>query len=91
MRVIANDTLHVSSVKADNLLPGEEFEVSDDQGRQLVERGVATEVKGGATEPPAAKAEIAPLNKMIAPPANKSKRKLPPRPECSQPAMWARK
>jgi hypothetical protein len=80
MKLKAKDTLHVSSVKADNLLPGEEFEVSDDMGRQLIERGVAAEVKGGAkaTEPPAAKAEITPLNKMSAPPANKAaaKRKV---------------
>ena len=74
MRLTANDTLHVSSVKADNLLPGEEFEVSDDMGRQLVELGRATEVKGskGKADAPAAKAEPAILNKMDAPPANKT-------------------
>lgn len=78
MKLKAKDTLHVSSVKAENLLPGEEFETSDDQGRQLVERGVATEVKGSAKSdaPPETKPEpIAPLSKMTAPPSNKSKRK----------------
>ena len=67
MKLKAKDTLHVSSVKADNLLPGEEFEVSDDMGRQLVERGVATEVK--ATK---AKAEPEHANKAEQAPANKS-------------------
>ena len=62
MKLTANDTLHVSSVKADNLLPGEEFEVSDDMGRQLVAMGRATEVKAKAE--PANKAEpAAPENK----------------------------
>lgn len=69
MKLTANDTLHVSSVKADNLLPGEEFEVSDDMGRQLVEMGRATEVKGRA----AAKSEpAAPENKAAPPPENKA-------------------
>ncbi len=69
MKLKANDTLHVSSVKADNLLPGEEFEVSDDIGRQLVDMGRATEVKGKA----AAKSEpAAPENKAEPPPENKA-------------------
>lgn len=53
MKLRAKDTLHVSSVKADNLQPGEEFEVADDTGRQLVERGLATEVKSEAKAAPA--------------------------------------
>lgn len=74
MKLTANDTLHVSSVKADNLAPGEEFEVSDDVGRQLVELGRATEVKGKAKseDPPATKPEPAILSKMEAPPKNKA-------------------
>lgn len=81
MKLKANDTLHVSSVKADNLAPGEEFEVSDDMGRQLLDKGLVTEVKGKAKaeqtakSEPAAKAEPAILNKMEAAPANKSTRK----------------
>lgn len=78
MRLKAVDTLHVSSVKPDNILPGEEFEVSDDIGRQIAERGLATEVRGikpdkpEETKPEETKAEPAPLNKMTAPPANKA-------------------
>jgi hypothetical protein len=78
MKLKANDTLHVSSVKPDNLAPGEEFEVSDDIGRQLVEMGRATEVKAKASDHPAEKptakekAEPALLNKMTAPPSNKA-------------------
>lgn len=84
MKLKANDTLHVSSVKAENIKPGEEFEVSDDFGRQMVERGLATEVtkpqpkaeapiEPEAREPEPVKAEAPPLNKMTAPPSNKSK------------------
>ena len=53
MKLKANDTLHVSSAGADNLLAGDEFEVSDAEGAQLIERGLATEVKGGAKAAPA--------------------------------------
>lgn len=62
MKLKALDTLLVSSVKSDNLLAGEEFEVSDNEGRGLVERGYAVEVK-------AAKAHS---NKMAKKPANKA-------------------
>lgn len=65
MKLKAKDTLHVSSVKADNIAPGETFEVSDDMGRQLVERSLAAEVK-------AAKADAAPSNKMESAPSNKA-------------------
>ncbi len=65
MRLKANDTLHVSAVKADNILPGEEFDVSDDFARQLIEKGLATEMKG---EKSAAPVE----NKMEDEPANKA-------------------
>jgi hypothetical protein len=63
MKLTANDQLHISSVKADNILPGEEFEVSDLQGQSLIDRGLATEV-GGKKAP-------APKNKKAADPANK--------------------
>lgn len=77
MKLKANDTLHVSSVKADNLAPGEEFEVSDDIGRQLIELGRATEVKVAKAaekpaEKPSAKAEPAIINKMEPAPKNKA-------------------
>jgi hypothetical protein len=67
MQLKANDTLHVSSVKADNIAPGEVFEVADDTGRQLVEKGLATEVKAQKAE----KAEPAHENKMEPAPQNK--------------------
>lgn len=77
MKLKAKDTLHVSSVKADNIAPGEVFEVSDDMGRQLVERGLATEESGKASRKSddtvrEDKAEPAPLNKIEQAPANKS-------------------
>lgn len=68
MKLKANDTLHVSSVKADNIAPGEEFDVSDDIGKELVNRKLAIEVQGKAET----KAEPKPLNKMDAAPLNKS-------------------
>lgn len=73
MRLKANDTLHVSSVGPDNIAPGEEFEVSADTGRQLVEKGLAKEVRAKKAEE--AKSEAAPLNKMDIAPANKSSRR----------------
>jgi hypothetical protein len=66
MKLKANDTLLISSIKSDNILPGETFEVSDERGRDLVDRGLATEVK------PTAKKAAAPKNKMATPPANKA-------------------
>lgn len=59
MKLKANDTLFISSVKSDNILPGEEFEVGEDQGNDLVKRGLATKVAP------------APKNKMAPSPANK--------------------
>lgn len=54
MKLKAKDTLHISSVKPDNILPGEEFEIDDAGGKSLIDRGLATEVK--ATAPPKPKA-----------------------------------
>jgi hypothetical protein len=61
MKLKATDTIHVSSVQADNILAGEQFEVSDAEGKSLVDRGLAVEVKA------AAKAQ----NKMASSPSNK--------------------
>lgn len=61
MKLKAIDTLHVSAVGPDNIAPGASFEVSDDMGRELVERGQAVEVKAAA--PVANKMEPAPVNK----------------------------
>lgn len=69
MKLKAKDTLHLSSVKAENIRPGEEFEVSDGEGKSLVDRGLATKV---ASPKPAAKKAAAPSNKKAAAPKNKS-------------------
>lgn len=59
MKLKANDTLFISSVKSENILPGEQFEVSDAEGQRLIERWLAT--KMGAK----------PKNKMAPSSANK--------------------
>lgn len=61
MKLYANDTLHVSSVGPDNIAPDGEFDVGDDVGQNLIERGLAR----------AAKAAPALENKMQTAPANK--------------------
>ena len=63
MKLRANDTLHVSSVGPDNIAPGQEFEVAEDTGRQLVEKGLASVVKAKSEPKPANKMDAAPLNK----------------------------
>jgi hypothetical protein len=62
MKLKANDTLFISSVKSENILPGEEFEVSDAEGKRLIEAGLAAK----------AKAAPAHQNKMEKPAANKA-------------------
>ena len=54
MKLKANDTLHVSSVKADNLLTGEVFEVEDSIGEDLIKRKLATKVDDDAEVGPSA-------------------------------------
>jgi hypothetical protein len=75
VRMKANDTLHLSAVRADNLAPGEEFEVSGVFADDLESRGLATRLgaKAGAKaeEAPANKAETAPVNKAAVPVADK--------------------
>lgn len=61
MKLKANDTLFISSVSSDNILAGQEFEVSDLQGKSLIERGLAVKVK----------AARAPANKKAPDTANK--------------------
>lgn len=60
MKLKAIDTLHVSSVGPDNIAPGAQFEVSDDAGQALIDRGLAK--KAGPDH----------ANKMDAAPANKA-------------------
>ncbi len=52
MIVKALDTVHVSSVSSNNIATGQTFEVDDQAGRSLIERGLAIEVD--ALEVPAA-------------------------------------
>lgn len=61
VRMKAVDTLHVSSVRPENILANEEFEVSAHIADDLEKRGLATRVKAKA--PPENKAEPAPTNK----------------------------
>lgn len=51
----ALDTIHVSSVGSENITTGQTFEVDNQAGRSLIERGLAIEVDAAA----AAKAEPA--------------------------------
>lgn len=65
MKLKALDTLHVSSVKPENIAPGEEFEMSDKESAEsLVKRGLAVKVRAEKAEkPPTNKAAHAAKNK----------------------------
>lgn len=74
MRVKANDQLHVSSVQAAAFKKGEEFDVSDAEGEELLDKGLVTKVaapRAPAARKPAAKKAPAAKNKMR--PAAKNK------------------
>ncbi|MDF2994670.1 MAG: hypothetical protein K0R27_307 [Xanthobacteraceae bacterium] len=68
MRLKALDQMHVSAVKSDSLRPGEEFEVSDSIGADLLKRHPGKFVELGRR----AKAEAKPRNKAEPAPSNKS-------------------
>lgn len=71
MKLKALNQIHISAVKADSLRPGEEFEVSEALGRELLSKHPSTFASVGA-----AKAKAAPKNKAEpAAPSNKSKKK----------------
>ena len=53
----ALDTVHVSSVSSNNIATGQTFEVDDQAGRSLIERGLAIEVD--ALEAPVAAEPVA--------------------------------
>ena len=73
MKVKALDQLHVSSVRAAAFRKGEEFEVSDEEGKALVERGLVAKVAGEKkAAAPSNKKAAAPRNKKAAAPKNKS-------------------
>ena len=59
----ALDTIHVSSVSSDNITTGQTFEVDDQTGRSLIERGLAIEVDAAvaAKTEPAANVEAQPV------------------------------
>lgn len=73
MRLRAYDTVHVSSVQAENIRPGQEFEIGDAAGEDLLKahpglfavlsRSTETKAEGE----PQNKAEPAPENKAAAP------------------------
>ncbi len=84
MKLKALDQVHISSVKRDAITAGEVFEVSDDMGKQLMEKHPALFEQLGAKAPKAvaaaagaeqvedAKSESAPQNKAEDAPANKA-------------------
>lgn len=53
MKLIATDTLNITSVKRDNIEAGEAFEIEDGQATDLVNRGLATEAKAEPALKPA--------------------------------------
>lgn len=64
MKMKALDTLHISAVSQHNIQPGETFEVSEPDAKDLEARGLAKPVVGMKAEPaPSNKAEPAPANK----------------------------
>ena len=62
MKVKAKDTVHVSNVRSEPFVEGETFELEEGQARQLIERGLVSEVKAAA----------APANKKAPEPKNKA-------------------
>lgn len=71
MKLKALDQIHISAVKPDALRPGEEFEASDDLGRELLAKHPRTFIAIGGTT---SKAKKTPLNKAEpGAPLNKSK------------------
>ena len=67
MKLKALEQIHVSAVQADTLRPGEEFEVHDDLGNELLMRHPARFQKIAET-----KAKKTPPNKAAADPENKT-------------------
>lgn len=86
MRLRAYDTVHVSAARAENIRPGEEFEISDAAGEELLKAhpGLFARVSAGAAEKaepvlPENKAEPAPENKTAAAPIAVPERRSIPR------------
>jgi chaperone required for assembly of F1-ATPase len=66
MKMKALDQVSISSVKADTLRPGEEFEVSDALGTELEKKELAVRVDGATKKAPT------PRNKKAPAPQNKA-------------------
>lgn len=64
MKVKVKDSIHISSVRATNIVKGEVVEVGPAVGRQLIDRGLATPVREKKKAP-------SPANKKAAEPENK--------------------
>ncbi len=84
MKLRAKDQVQVSAVRSEPLRDGEEFDVDDALGKELLERKPHLFDRVVPIEPaPAAKSAPAPENKMMASPANKTppaaKKKAAPR------------
>ena len=61
----AKDTLFISSFSSENILPGGEFEVSDERGEDLIERGLATKVGASKAKKEDEKDKAAPEKKAV--------------------------
>jgi hypothetical protein len=78
VKMKAVDQVHISSVKADSLQPGEQFEVTEATAKDLEDRGLAKRVGGAKAEPaPTNKAEPAPTNKAAPAPISRATVKAP--------------
>lgn len=82
MRMKATDHFHSGQTSPRTVRAGAEFETSDAIGKELEERGLATPLEGGKSDP------APPENKMEPPPVNKvaKPRKTAPPPPPAEPA-----
>lgn len=69
MKLKVLDQIHISSVSSDTLAPGEEIEVSDAHGKELLARHPA---KFSRIREPKKKAQQTPPNKAAQEPENKT-------------------
>lgn len=65
MKLKAKDTLNISAVKPENILPGEEFDLDGDQAEKLLARKLVERVKEkpAAADKPPKEDKPAPENK----------------------------
>lgn len=72
MKLRALDQIHVSSIQPDSLRPGQEIEVGDALGAELLTKHPRTFREVAADEDGGQKADPVPLNKAEDAPANKA-------------------